>query len=692
MPIHAWRRRLAAVVLVVLAALSPRPLGALPPADSPPASAVGAEGTPMDLRLLATTDLHMTLADYDYYADRPDPGVGLVRVASLIRAARAGARNSLLVDAGDLIQGTPMGVWAAKAVADALAQGRPAPPHPAIQALNALGYDAAVMGNHEFNFGLDVAMAVEAQAHYPVLAGNVVRITGGRPLLPAHTLLTRTLTDEQGAAHTVRIGVVGVLTPQIMVWDRDALTGKVTTTDMVATAAESVRALKGQGADLVLVLAHTGLSPERSPAMAENVGADLAALPGVDAVVVGHAHRVFPGPDYGGPDYKDMPDTDLERGLLHGKPVVMAGAYGSHLGVIDLRLAQVGGAWRVADAHAYAQPIAQRRDGKPVPLVDADAALAAVIAPAHQATLDYVRQPVGETRTRLDSFLAYAANPPTLALVARVQRDAVVAALAGTPDAALPVLSAVAPFKAGGQPGPGNYTDIAAGRLTLRNVADLYLYPNTLAAVKVDGATLKNWLEMSARAYARIDPTVTTPQMLVSPQAMSFNFDVIDGLSWVVDLTQPARFDGAGRLADAAAHRIRDLRHEGRPVADDDRFIVATNNYRANGGGGFPGLDGRSVVYAGTDTVQDLIARHIAAHSPIALPASQSTPWRFAPLPAGVTVLLATSPKAVDALADHPGITDAGAGADGFHLLRLDLSAGSPLTAATGSATGGVRP
>ena len=622
------------------------------------------------LHVLATSDLHMYLKDYDYYADRPDSDVGLVRVAPLIRQARAASPNTILVDNGDTIQGGPMGDWAVQELRNGTNQ-----PHPAIDAMNALAFDAAVLGNHEFNFGLDVLDRVYGAAKFPVLAGNVFRLDGDanpandQPLYPAYTILARELVDAAGRKHTVRIGLLGLLTPQIMTWDKDKLEGKVETRDIVDTARQLVPEMKAKGADVIVALSHAGLSPQPRQGGDENASAYLAALDGIDAIVSGHSHRVFPGPDY-----KGFPGADLDRGTIRGKPAVMPGSFGSHLGVITLTLEKAGDRWTVVEGRGEARPIVTRVDNRPTPVADADPALVERLAPAHQGTLDYVRQPVGRTTGQIHSYFSLIQDTPAVDLVAKAQRAYMRTALQGRPEASLPILSAVAPFKSGGRPGPEYYTDIPAGEIAIRNVADLYVYPNQLTAVRVTGAQVREWLEMSARLFNRIDPAKTTPQMLVDRRIPSYSFDILDGVTYAIDLTQPARYDRNGRVVAPEARRITDLRHEGRPVAEDQIFLVVTNNYRANGGGSFPGLDGKNVVYQAPDTAQQAIIDHIRSVGTVK-PATDRT-WRFAPIP-GATIIFDSSPKAEALLAEAPGLSVVGPGENGFTNYRLDLS-GAP--------------
>lgn len=626
-----------------------------------------AAGERLTLQVLATTDLHMYLKDYDYYADRPNADVGLVRTAPLVRQLRAQNPNTLLLDNGDLIQGTPMGDWVARE--RGIGKDRP---HPATAALNLLGYDAAVLGNHEFNYGLDVLADTYAAAKFPVLAGNVFKVDGDQDpandptLYPAYAILERTLKDEKGAGHPVKVGVLGLLTPQIMTWDKEKLEGRVTTRDIVESAQRWVPEMKAKGAEVVVALCHGGLTAAPRQGGEENACSYLADVPGVDAIVSGHSHRVFPGPDYQG-----FPGADLAKGTIKGKPLVMAGNFGNHLGVLTLTLEKGAKGWAVVDGTGQAKPTRERADGRTTG-TEPDAELAAVLEQDHQGTLRYVRRPVGRTTGAIHSYFAFLGDSAGVDLVAKAQRAHVERALQGTPHAGLPILSAAAPFKSGGRPGVEYYTDIPAGTVAIRNVADLYIYPNQITAVRLTGAQVREWLEMSARALNRIDPAKVEPQMLVNRQVPSYNFDVIDGVTYSIDLTQPERYDRYGKVVNPDARRVKDLSFQGKPVADGQEFIVVTNNYRANGGGDFPGLDGSTVVYQSPDTAQEAIVAHVRAKG-VVEPKTDGT-WRLAPIPGNVTVLYDTSPKAQALLDQQPGLSYHGPGENGFALFKVDLS------------------
>jgi 2',3'-cyclic-nucleotide 2'-phosphodiesterase/3'-nucleotidase len=377
---------------------------------------------------------------------------------------------------------------------------------------------------------------------------------------------------------------------------------------------------------------------------------------------------VFPGSK----DFRNIPGVDADRGTLHGVPAVMPGFWGSHLGLVDLELEKAGAGWRVAGFKVEARPIYERKDRTVVPLVKAEPEVAGSVKREHEATLAYVRQPVGETKAPINSYWALVADDPSVQIVSQAQVWYVKPLAATLGLGSLPVLSAAAPFKSGGRGGPDYYTDVKPGPVAIKDVADIYLYPNTLQAVRITGAQVREWLERSAGIFNRIDPAKTEEQPLINPAFPAFNFDVIDGVTYRIDVTQPSRYDLAGKLADPNARRIVDLSFEGRPVRDDQEFIVATNNYRAGGGGSFPGADGKTTVIEAPDTNRDVIVRYIVDQSSIN-PAADGN-WGFVPMP-GTSVLFDTGPKAAEYLDQVPGLTiePAGDGPDGFARFRITL-------------------
>lgn len=625
-----------------------------------------AAGT-VQLRLLETTDVHVHVFPYDYYRDREDDTVGLAKTASIIDALRAEAPNTLLVDNGDFLQGNPMGDY--MAYRKGLAEGDV---HPIVKAMNAVGFDVATIGNHEFNYGLDFLMTALAGAEFPVVLANVHKGTARASvaqddfLVEPWTLLERAVIDGEGQEHTIRIGVIGFTPPQIMTWDRAHLEGSVGVRGIVPTAAALVPQIREAGADVVIALSHSGISTEAASDEMENASFYLSQVPGIDAILTGHHHRVFPGPDYA-----DLPGIDAERGLLGGVPAVMGGFWGSHLGVIDLLLERDGGDWRVVDAVSEARPIYERQEREVIPLVEASPAVLAAVRAEHEATLDYVRAPVGETSAPINSYFALVQDDPSVQIVSNAQRWYIERMMQGTEHEGLRVLSAAAPFKAGGRGGPDYYTDVPAGPIAIRNVADLYLYPNTIRAVRITGATVKEWLERSAGQFNRLTAT-DAPQQLVNSDFPSYNFDVIDGVTYRIDLSRPARYDVDGALVNPDAERIVDLAVDGRPIDPAEAFIVATNNYRAGGGGNFPGIGPDLIVFVGPDTNRDIIVRYIVEQG-IINPSADGN-WSFAPVPGATDVRFRTSPAATAYLETVPGAAPEGETEEGFAVFRLPMA------------------
>ncbi|MCR8546749.1 bifunctional 2',3'-cyclic-nucleotide 2'-phosphodiesterase/3'-nucleotidase [Salipiger sp. P9] len=618
------------------------------------------------LRIMETTDLHVHVYPYDYYSDKPVDTVGLSRTASIIKGIRAEATNSMLLDNGDFLQGNPMGDYIAyeRGMKDG-------DTHPVIDAMNTVGFDAGTIGNHEFNYGLEFLRKSTAGAAFPIVLANIATEAGGDPradktLFKPYVILDRTLTDGAGNSHPIRIGVIGFTPPQVMNWDRKHLEGNVQARDIVETARAWVPQIVEDGADIVIALSHSGIgSADHSDGM-ENASVPLAGIEGIDAVMTGHSHLVFPSPTYA-----DYAGVDVGAGTIHGKPAVMGGFWGSHMGLIDLLLERDGNGWRVVSTTSEARPISKRNEDRSVTaLVEDDAAVLAAVKQQHEETLAYVRRAVGKTSAPLYSYFALVADDPSVQIVSQAQEWYIGQMMMGTAYEGLPILSAAAPFKAGGRGGPEYYTDVPAGDVAIKNVADLYLYPNTVRAVKVTGAQLRDWLERSAGMFNQIAPGAQDA-VLLNPDFPSYNFDVIDGVTYRIDLSEPSKFTSKGELAAPEAQRIKDLSYNGAPVTDDMAFIVATNNYRASGGGNFPGT-GDTIVFEGPDTNRDVIVRYIVEQGTINPSADGN--WTFAPMP-GTTVLFETGPAArgyLDALTGL-AIEDAGDTAEGFALFRIAL-------------------
>lgn len=617
------------------------------------------------LRIMATSDLHGHILPHDYAADRPAPSVGLARTANLITAARAEEPNCLLVDNGDFLEGTPLGELAS--LNGNLGAGDI---HPVVAAMNAIGYDAAAVGNHEFSFGVPFLERALADAAFPTLCANALRRKGPRPtddqlFHPATLLLTRRLHNTMGEAADVRIGLIGLLPPQVTTWEKGNLQGHIVTRDILEAATDWTAHLRAAGADLILALCHSGIGDSLHVPDMENAAIPLARLPGIDALIAGHVHMAFPG--------SGIPATaeiDPIRGSLCGKPAVMAGYRGSHLGIIDLDLATDGHRWTLRDFNCEARAISAHRAPQAATApVAIDPRVEQAVAPGHAATLAFIRRPIGLSDRPMHSYFARLADSAALDLIHQAQLDWLSRVVSGGDHAHLPRLSAASPFKSGDRAGPDNFTDIPAGQIVLRHITDLYTFPNSIRALVITGQMLSDWLERSAAQFRTLEPG-TCDQPLINPQAPAYNFDVISGVSYQIDPTVPPRFDQVGRLLDPHAHRLRDLRHNGTPVAPGDLFTIATNDFRAAGGGGFPGLGEARLLAAPSCLTRDILRRYIENRT--LLHPRNPHQWGIAPLPPETGGWFDTGPGArthTDEMAAL-GITPIGTTDDGFLRCR----------------------
>lgn len=575
----------------------------------------------VDLRVLETTDLHTNIMDYNYYSGKEDPTIGLARTASLIHAARKEVTNTVLVDNGDLLQGSPMGDYMAKV---GIADGEV---HPAYKAMNLLDYAVGNIGNHEFNYGLDFLEKSLAGAQFPYVNANVYcdaddcwkGLKKGDNLFTPYLIKETEVKDTDGNSHKLKIGYIGFVPPQIMLWDKQNLTGKVRAESIVESAKKFVPQMKAEGADIIIAIPHSGIGSTENPGdpAAENATYALTYVDGIDAIMFGHSHSIFPDARYA-----DLPNTDVEKGLLNGVPAVMPGRWGDNMGLVDFKLQRKDGKWTVLSARTEARPI---YDGaNKTPLVEADKDIHDAVELEHQGTIAFVEQPIGVAAADMFSFLTLVQDDPTVQIVSDAQIANVKAKL---PEAlkSLPVLSAAAPFKAGGRHSTTSdadqYVMVDKGPLTFKNAADLYLYPNTMVAVKLNGAELKDWLECSANQFNQIDPASTEPQELVNYNHPTYNFDVIDGVTYKIDVTQPSKYDRDCALVNADASRIVDLAFtdsEGTVYTGENlaakEFIVASNNYRAFGGK-FAGTGSEHVVLELPDTNREALAAYITEQS-----------------------------------------------------------------------------
>ena len=540
----------------------------------PAASAQAAPGD-LELTLMATTDTHGHVNNWDYFANAEYPAsgtLGLSRVATVVDEVRAekGAESVVVVDNGDAIQGTPLtyyyglGDGAAGVLADTSV-------HPMAQAFNSIGYDAQAVGNHEYNYGLDMLSAYEEDLGAPLLGANVIEVATGQPYHEPFTLVDRVIDGQ-----TVTVGVLGLVTPGVRIWDKQFVDGVLEFQDMVEAAKQWVPVVAAQ-ADVVVVLAHTGEGtvPDAGydPAdLNEDVAGNIAyQVPGIDVLVAGHSHLDEPSTVY----------TNVAGGkVLMTQPKFWAQSVSEV--TLNLTPDAVGGF--AVNWDAGSEPTAVPHYAPDVAVEDA--ALAAELAPEVQTTIDYVNTPVADSVTALPATSSRYEDTAIIDFINHVQAETVEDSLAATPYAGIPVISQASPFSR-----TALFPD---GEVTIRDIAGLYIYENTLRGVQLTGAELRAYLEFSARYFVQVaegavfDPaTGTNAAYPDRPQGVpDYNYDAISGVDYVIDISKPV------------GSRIVSLAYaDGTPVADADPFVLAVNNYRQSGGGAFPAVAAAPVVY-----------------------------------------------------------------------------------------------
>lgn len=631
-------------------------------ADKPgkelPVSEITPEGTGLTLRLLETTDVHANLLDYDYHTDLPVDSYGLVRTAALIRKARAESINCLVFDNGDFLQGTPLSDLTARRDQTAM--------HPVIEAMNSIGYDAATLGNHEFNFGLEWLKTVLAQVEFPVTCANALsrldqHMEQDVSFLAPYLLLPRQLSDRDGNRHMLMIGVIGLVPPQITIWDQFHLSNRIWTRGIVETARHMAPKLRAAGADIVILLAHSGIGMGDEHPMMENAVLPLSKLPGIDAILAGHSHQVFPSAEF-----ETLAGFDAQTGALNDTPVVMAGFRGSHLGVLDLELRFEDDRWTVCGSRSEARPVT------PEGSASSEEPLRQILTRAHDATIRITRRPIGHREKPLHSYLALAGQSSVARVITQAQMWAAQHLLGEQLNPTIPLLSASAVFKTGGRGGPDYFTDVPAGEIYLRQVADIYPFPNELCVLRMNGAQLRDWLERAASVFNQVVPG-QGQQALIDPSVPGHAFDVIDGLEYQIDLSRTAVYDHAGnRQGKPDRGRIIDLRHHGRRIADTDQFALATNHYRAFGGGPYPAATPDQVLVNAGGQIVDLLRDYLQAASNVEQ--LDAPIWRFASLP-GTSVIYETGPGVRQYAKDIATYraTDLGDTKAGFCRLEIPL-------------------
>jgi 2',3'-cyclic-nucleotide 2'-phosphodiesterase / 3'-nucleotidase len=552
-----------------------------------PAAAAPREPEPFEITMLATTDLHGRVNDWDYFKNAPytesrGHATGLARVGSAVDSVRAerGEDSVFVVDNGDFLQGTPLTYYYAKQE-PVTETGRE---HPMAAAYDAIGYDAQVVGNHEYNYGLDMLQAYVDDVDHPVLGANVVDAQTGRPYHQPYRLHRMHVPGQK----PVTVGILGLTTPGSAIWDRGNVEGRVEFQDMVATAQRWVPVVDRQ-ADVVVVLSHAGVggtsSYDAAQAATENPSDVIArTVPGIDVMVVGHTHA-------------DAPSQIVENEVT-GEDVLLTQPYrwGASVSQVDIGLRKVRGQWDVVSTEATSL---RTKDYPESPEV------LAAVADEHAQSVEYVNTVVATSTEQLSAATSAWEDTAILDFIQQVQTETVDAALEGTDRADLPVLSIAAPFS--------RSAVFPAGDVTIRDMAGLYIYDNTLEAVELTGAQVRAYLEKSASFFQQVPATGDVDPAKITNATGSdgrptpdYNYDVLSGVDYDLDVSRPV---GA---------RVTSLTYaDGTRIGDGDRFVVAVNNYRRSGGGGFPHVSAAPVVYNEQQEIRQLLIERAQANGTI---------------------------------------------------------------------------
>lgn len=560
------------------------------------------------LRILATTDVHGALASGECVGGADG---GLSRIATLVNAIREQSENSLLLDNGDFLQGTPLCDFVA--AGDIPMENG----HPVIRAMNFMRYDAVGLGNHEFDYGLPFLKAALQDANFPVIGTNVA--CANQPWRN-QIILERPLQDQNGLTHRVKIGLFSVMPEQVVSWNGH-LKDQLTTKDITQTAVVAAKALRESGAHIVIALAHSGVGGSSVEPRQENAVIPMAMAADIDALICGHTHQKLPDPTLANTEC-----VDFSRGHICGVPAVMPGFNGAFLGEIALDLEFDERQVNITEARSklhVATPQVDTDGPKQDPTL-------VQMMRQHELRSSALRdEVVGYSDLPIHSFYSRLPGDIAVALVAHAQLDYVQRELEAYLPKGIPLLSAASPFKGGGRGGPDNFVSIPKGPVTRLDLNALHPFQNTLVAMRITGGRLRDWLEMSASCFSQICPGTSDNQL----RDMSFpcyGFDTVFGVTYAIDLTQPARYDVLGKQI-SSGQRIKALSLHGAPVHKDQPFIMLTTSYRAGGGGNFPNVDTCPRLDIPTRDcraiLEDYVVRGVTSTS---LPAS---PWRFSPIP-----------------------------------------------------------
>jgi len=554
------------------------------------------------LKILATTDLHMSVCGYDYLSEQRREDIGLTALASIIQRQRAQA-SSILVDNGDSLQSSPQGDFvAARYMADKTTR------NPMIEAMNHLEFDAAAVGNHEFDYGIDYLIGITKVANFPFLCANIHPVNKDIHNWPKPcTIVKRRLKNENGHTVDVKIGLIGLAPTETVNWNWGHLRGRATATEMVQTARAEAQQLRSLGVDLIVLLAHTGVG--QNSRLTNHIGlvSELAKINEIDVIVGGHDHDSFPRKYLDGKPDPAIKGTDTEAGTVHGKPVVQPGHSGGCLGVIDLEIAKIDGKIKVSNSRSrliYPTGVTDE-PGKAVENLPS-------LQKMHTALLVQNREKVAETETPLVTFFEGVVNSCAMALITTAQMEGAKTILRGTKFADYPVISCASAQRIGFGGDVENYTFVPIGPVYRRDIANLYQYPDRLHGIVVTKSELLHHIELAASVFNQIQPG-QHDQPLFDPRFSLYTHNRFLGVNYTIDPAQPARFNPDFSIANPKARRVRNVTLNGQEIPDDQEFILVMNTYRAGGGGNVFNLNLDDFIFQSDTTIPEMLVAYLSS-------------------------------------------------------------------------------
>jgi len=510
----------------------------------------------VNLTLLGTTDLHGNIFPFDYYANRP-ANRGLAKIATLVKQVREENRNVLLLDSGDTIQGTPLAYQFGKVDTRK--------PNPTIAAMNALHYDAMAVGNHEFNFGLPALLKAKREAKFPMLAANIVwegpRTATGR--------FAPYIIKVIGG---VKVAIVGLVTPGIPRWEIPDNYKDYTFEQIVPAAQRAVAEVRSR-VDVVVAIVHSGLErdpvsnqPQRQEITGENAIYALAErVPGIDVILYGHTH------------------SEMPQKIIKGALLAQAKNWGQSMAKVDIALEKVGGAWKITSKHSTVLPVTDA--------VAADPEIIALAQPYHDATQVALDAPIADCAVDLDGSRARYEDHPFVDLIHKVQMEY------GKADISFATLFLPT-------------ARIPAGKVSVRQIASLYIYENTLYTIELTGAQVLAAMEHAAGMFTAWP--LKEGERIRLP---GYSSDIAEGVDYEIDLSQPA------------GSRVKNVRYQGKPLDPTAKFRVAINNYRYTGGGQYTMFKDKPILYTSPQEVRELMIEYVRRTG--VLPATADHNWRI---------------------------------------------------------------